>query len=413
MFAGISWFILLIMSLNTIYIAEHGLKENSFQSFQSDMNTLLTNLGEQPVITYEWLSKMENDGKYAIGIYDKETALSFLRISKDKQEQALFQEAREYASQNFNTDRDYLTSSHSEFRFLSSGKKNYYVSFAVIKTANGSFEAVILYSLRELQEQLFRQRMLFLLLNLLSLIIISVFSWHYTNHLLKPIEMNQNKQVQFVAAASHELRTPLSVILFSLSALKKADETQKEVFLQTMTTEGYQMSRLIDDMLVLAGADNKTWNINKDDVELDTLVLEIFEAFWPLAKEKGMSLFVKLPEASLPYCHCDKQRIGQVLSILLHNAISYGKKGDQVVLSLKKGITHFALTVADHGTGIADKDKPYVFDRFYRADSSRSTKEHSGLGLSIAKEIVNAHSGTIRLEDTIGGGATFTVLLPL
>jgi signal transduction histidine kinase len=377
------------------------------------MNTMLTNLGEQPVITYEWLSKMENNGKYAIGIYDKNTALSFLRISKNKQEQALFQEALEYARPSFSAGENSLSSSHYEFRFLSSDKRNYYVCFAVIKTANGSFEIVILYSIRELQEQLFRQRMLFLLLNLLSLIIISVFSWHYTNHLLKPIEMNQKKQVQFVAAASHELRTPLSVILFSLSALKKADETQKEVFLQTMTTEGYQMSRLINDMLVLANADNKTWNIQKEDVELDTLVLETFEAFCPLAKEKDISLFVKLPEASLPRCHCDKQRIGQVLSILLHNAISYGKKGDHVDLSLNKGITHFALTVTDHGTGIADKDKPYVFDRFYRTDSSRSTKEHFGLGLSIAKEIVDAHNGTIRLEDTIGGGATFTVLLPL
>jgi signal transduction histidine kinase len=180
-----------------------------------------------------------------------------------------------------------------------------------------------------------------------------------------------------------------------------------------MTTEGYQMSRLIDDMLVLANADNNTWNIQKNDVELDTLVLEIFEAFWPLAKEKDISLFVHLPEASLPRCRCDKQRIGQVLSILLHNAISYGKKDNHVNLSLKKNLTHFILTVTDNGTGIADKDKPYVFDRFYRADSSRSTKEHFGLGLSIAKEIVDAHSGTIRIEDTPGGGATFTVLLPL
>lgn len=412
-FAGISWFILLIMSLNTIYIAEHGLKENSFHSFQSDMNTLLTNLGEQPVITYEWLSKMENNGKYAIGIYDKNTALSFLRISKDKQEQALFQEVRAYAVQNLNTTGNNLTSTHFEFKFLSSEKKHYYVSFAAIKTAGGGLEAVIIYSLRGLQEQLFRQRLLFLLLNLLSLIIISVFSWYYTNHLLKPIEISQKKQVQFVAAASHELRTPLSVILFSISALKKADDTQKEIFLQTMTTEGYQMSRLIDDMLVLANADNNTWNIQKNDVELDTLVLEIFEAFWPLAKEKNMSLFVHLPEASLPHCRCDKQRIGQVLSILLHNAISYGKKDNHVNLSLKKNITHFILTVTDNGTGIADKDKPYVFDRFYRADSSRSTKEHFGLGLSIAKEIVNAHNGTIRIEDTPGGGATFIVLLPL
>lgn len=412
-FAGISWFILLFMSLNTIYIAEQGLKENSFHSFQSDMNTLLTNLGEQPVITYEWLSKMENNGKYAIGIYDKNTALSFLRISKDKQEQALFQEVREYAGQNINTAGYNLTTHHTEFRFLSSAKKHYYVSIAAIKPPGGGLEAVIIYSLRGLQEQLFRQRMLFLLLNLLSLIIISTFSWHYTNHLLKPIEISQKKQVQFIAAASHELRTPLSVILFSLSALKKADDAQKEVFLETMTTEGYQMSRLINDMLMLANADNKTWNIQKNDVELDTLVLEIFEAFWPLAKEKDMSLFVHLPEASLPHCPCDKQRIGQVLSILLHNAIGYGKKDNQVNLSLKKGITHFILTVTDNGTGIADKDKPYVFDRFYRADSSRSTKEHFGLGLSIAKEIVDAHNGTIRIEDTIGGGATFIILLPL
>lgn len=173
------------------------------------------------------------------------------------------------------------------------------------------------------------------------------------------------------------------------------------------------MARLIDDMLVLANADNHTWTIQKSPVELDTLVLDCYEAFRLVAKDHQITLSVVLPNESIPCCHCDKNRIEQILSILLHNAISYGKKDGEILLTLEKEDFTFKIIVADNGIGISDKDKPYVFDRFYRSDTSRNKKEHFGLGLSIAREIVKLHKGSIHLEDTPGGGATFMVLLPI
>jgi signal transduction histidine kinase len=414
LFTGISWLILIISSANNLYIAEQSLKENSFYSFQSDMNTLLTNLENQPVITYEWLLKMEGNGKYKIGIYDNQVPLSFLHITKNRQEQDLLQEAKEYyeAYSPESIAAHTLNSTHTEFKYTSEEKKEYYGSAAIIKAANGELEAIILYSLGVLEAQLLRQRLLFLMINLLSVSLIAVFSWHYTKHLLKPLEAGQKKQLQFVAASSHELRTPLSVMLSSLSALRKAEASQKEGFLHIIEHEGYRMSRLIEDMLMLTNADNHSWTFQKNNVELDTLVLECYEAFCPLAKENRISLYVQLPEEALPHCYCDKQRMEQLISILLQNAISYGKKEGSIVLSLRKEKHHFIISVADDGIGFAAKDKPHVFDRFYRADSSRSSKEHFGLGLSIAKEIVDAHKGTIRIEDTEGGGATLVVVLP-
>lgn len=413
-FTGISGLILIILSLNYMYISEQSLRSNAYHSFQSDINTLLTNLEGQSVITYEWLSKMESNGKYLIGIYDNESDLSFIHVTKNAEEQALLLKAKEYYEKQFDytVPENKLNAIHTEFKFTSSDNEKYYSSVAVFSEASGNLKVVILYSLKNLTSQVLKQRISFLAIDLFFLFTLTIFCWYYTKHLLKPIEISQKKQVQFVAAASHELRTPLSVILSSLSAWKKADASQKEVFMQTIQNEGYQMAKLIDDMLLLANADSHAWTIHKENVEIDTLLLDCFEAFRPVAKEHHISLYVQLPEETLPHCPCDKRRMEQVISIFIHNAISYGKPNGSVTLSLKKDTTHFTITIADDGIGIADKDKPYIFDRFYRADTSRSKKEHFGLGLSIAKEIVEAHKGFIRLEDTKGGGATFIIYLP-
>lgn len=118
-------------------------------------------------------------------------------------------------------------------------------------------------------------------------------------------------------------------------------------------------------------------------------------------------------EEHYPKLVCDKERISQTLSILIDNALSYSPAGTVIQLGArveKKGIV---FSVIDHGPGIPDSEKEKVFDRFYCGDPSRTDKNHYGLGLSIAQEIVKAHQGTIRLVDTLGGGATFEMEIPL
>ncbi len=147
-------------------------------------------------------------------------------------------------------------------------------------------------------------------------------------------------------------------------------------------------------------------------MELDTLLINAYEAFEPLAAEKKLAFSITLPEESLPLCNADADRIVQLLSILLHNAVSYTPEGGRIDLALSHKKNRFYLTVSDTGVGIPIGDRKKVFDRFYRAEKSRSAKGHFGLGLSIAAEIVKLHHGSIGVTERDGGGSVFTVMLP-
>ena len=173
------------------------------------------------------------------------------------------------------------------------------------------------------------------------------------------------------------------------------------------------MSRLIDDMLTLAHADSHSFSIQRKLFSMDTLVLNSFEAFEAMAKEKGLRFFVELPNEAIPPINGDEERLSQVIGILLHNAFSYTPKGGKIFLTLSYNQSNFLLSVKDNGPGIPDSEKELIFGRFYRSEFSRNNKEHFGLGLCIAKELVRAHYGTIQVQDTPKGGSTFLVTIPL
>ena len=180
------------------------------------------------------------------------------------------------------------------------------------------------------------------------------------------------------------------------------------------------MNSLLGDMLTLAHSGTNRFPIEKAPAQLDTLCLNAYEAFESLCRGKNLSLLLSLPEDIPPRCLCDAERITQALSILLHNAVSYTPEGGKITLTLEYRdvlLRHlyskcFFIIVTDTGTGISDTDKKHIFERFYRTEKSRSTKEHFGLGLSIAYEIVSAHHGKITVEDNPGGGSIFTIILP-
>lgn len=415
MCAGITTLILLAMSCGYLYISERGLQKNNFTSFQNDMNTLISNLEQQSVITHEWLTKMEDRGKYRIQIIDNGVPFLF-NERNDEETRELFQTAWEQYEAQFEAEpvySDYYTF-HTEFPFSSAGARaaDYYACVAISERNTGYLQVLILASLSPLKAQIQTQRLLFLGLNFIAIIAISLFSWYFTGQLPKPLRENQQKQIQFISSASHELRTPLAVILSCVSASKQANGPERTQFLDSIQSEGMRMSRLIDDMLFLTRADQNRWTIKAMPAELDTLLLDTFEAFEPMAAEHSIRLSVNLPEDRIPPCTCDRERIRQVLTILLHNALSYTPAGGRVRLSLVYEDKYFRFTVADTGIGIPDAEKEQVFERFYRSEQSRSQKDHFGLGLCIAREIAEAHQGRVQVTDTPGGGATFTLTLP-
>ncbi|MCI9295984.1 MAG: HAMP domain-containing histidine kinase [Lachnospiraceae bacterium] len=411
---SITAFILLVMSLGYLYISEQGLKTSSFSSFQNDMNTLIANLEHQSVITHEWLTKMEGSGKYLIHISDNGVPFLF-NERETEEEKLLFQEAWEtWESSSVEiAPTAFSEIYHTEFLFSPKGSrgKDYYACAAVAEKNSGSLQVMILSPLDTLNAQIRRQRFLFFALDILAVLALSFFAWHFTRRILKPLEENQKKQAQFIASASHELRTPLAVILSCASASQKADGTQRTHFLEAMQSEGMRMSKLIDDMLLLTSADNKGWSIKMSSVEPDTLLLNLYEAFQPIAAEKNIALSITLPEENTPTLTGDKERITQVLSILLHNALSYTPAGGSVRLILTCHGKNILFSVEDNGPGIPDTEKERIFERFYRSDKSRSKKGHFGLGLCIAAEIIHAHRGKISVKDTPGGGSTFIVAL--
>ncbi len=412
---SITAFILLAMSFGYLYISEQNLKMNSFTSFQNDMNTLISNLEHQTVITHEWLTKMEDNGKYQIQITDN--GIPFLYNEREPEEQKqLFQEAMEFYNAHFAVSQTELSSDmyHMEFPFSSAAKprQDYYACIGTAEKKGSVFRIIVLAPLHSLKQQMLTQRFLFFLLDIAAISALSLFSWYFTKKLLKPLAENQKKQIQFIAAASHELRTPLAVIMSCASASECASNTDREQFLSSIQSEGARMAGLIDDMLLLTTADNHSWNVLPKPAEPDTLLLNLFEAFQPVAAKKDIHLSIRLPENAVPPILCDAERIRQVVAILLDNALHYTPEGGKIRLSLSVHEKTAVITVADNGIGIPDSEKNYIFDRFYRADKSRSGKEHFGLGLSIASEIIKAHHGKITVSDTPGGGSTFTVILP-
>lgn len=420
--ASITTVILLAMSFGYLYISEQSLKNGAFASFQSNMSTLLANLEHQNVITHEWLTKMEGNGRYLIHITDN--GVPFLYNERETVEQKrLFEDVWRVYEENpgpligseYSDTRHtefFYTPEHSESHSPFSKEEAYWACAAVSERNGGTLQILVLSPLDALHRQIGRQRFLFLLLGIVAIGLLSLFSFHFTSRILKPLRENQERQIQFIASASHELRTPLAVILSCADACEKAKDNERGRFLEAIHSEGKRMSGLIDDMLLLTTAAGGNWSIEPAPVELDTLLLNVFESFEPVAAQKNIALSVSLPESSVPAVSCDRERIIQVLGILLHNAISYTPEGGHVRLLLSRSGRNTFLCVEDNGPGIPDAEKEHIFERFYRTEKSRTEKGHFGLGLCIAAEIVRAHHGKIDVQDTPGGGSRFTVLLP-
>ena len=247
---------------------------------------------------------------------------------------------------------------------------------------------------------------------LISVLILSLVGIWLIDKALRPAMESRIRQTEFVAAASHELRSPLAVI--QANAATVADMPDHSLAAaEAISAECARMSRLISDMLLLASADAKNWPVTLAPLEPDTLLLNVYEAYLPVCAKRGFRLELDLPEEPLPKIEGDAERLSQVLGILLDNAMNYSEAAAQKSITLAAQVQRERLfvNVIDHGAGIPDEQKPHIFDRFYRGDRSRKTKQHFGLGLAIAKELILLHNGRITVSATPGGGSTFTIIL--
>lgn len=218
------------------------------------------------------------------------------------------------------------------------------------------------------------------------------------------------QQQQFTSDAAHELRTPVSVMLTQTQTTLNRERSAAEYreTLESCQRAAQRMRRLIESLLEMARLDAGQQPMKQLRFDLAQAVRDCVTLVEPIAAERQVKILCDLPPLN---CVGDSERLGQVITNLLMNAVSYNKKGGEVRIQGEAMNGSVNLTVSDNGVGISAEDLPRVFDRFYRADSSR-TSGNTGLGLAISKAIVEAHGGTIEVSSQLDVGTVFTVRLP-
>ena len=402
--------ILVLMAIACLFISEKGTRDNIYTSFRDNASSCIAHLENQTLISHQWIQKTENSYGLHIDIRDNGNPLFFQELNPDTEVSDAMEKAAEISRDTQGLDLTTTGNMITKTAYFKMAP--YYAATALIPKKQGTLSVIILYPLDSLNRQLATQRFFFAGAVLAAISALGVFSWFFTRKMILPLEKSQRKQTQFIAAASHELRSPLAVILSGISALKKAEAEEQPRFLSLIEKEGTRMSRLVNDMLSLANADNHSWTMFPSSCELDTLLLDTYEKYDSLMAKKHLRFHINLPDSSLSPCICDPGRISQVLGILLDNAISYVPEGGTVCLSLEETESDFRISVSDNGPGIPDEAKKTIFQRFYRASDSRNDKSHFGLGLCIAKEIIVLHKGSIAVTDAPEGGALFLIRLP-
>lgn len=242
-----------------------------------------------------------------------------------------------------------------------------------------------------------------------------ILSYFLSKWSMKPIMVSWRKQQEFVENASHELRTPLTIIQAKLEKLfTKPNHTilEESETIATSLTEVQRLGQLTNDLLLLARSDSNAVVLEKEPINVNQFLEAAIAPYQELALAENKEFILVLEKDG--QVAFDRQKIQQLLIILLDNALKYTNEQDQLQLTSTIEKNEWIIRVIDHGIGIEEQQKKEIFDRFYRGDQSRNRKTGGyGIGLAIAKWIVEAHHGKITVSDSEPKGTTFTVSLPL
>lgn len=253
------------------------------------------------------------------------------------------------------------------------------------------------------------------LLETAAFLVLLALSIVLSRWIVGPVERAWNQQKQFIADASHELKTPLSVIRANNSLLMASPESSvasQMQWIESTETEATIMQDLVNDMLYLAQSENTQNEVVQTQVDFSNVVQGIELQFESVAFERGISIDSSIAAGVM--VSGEEKSLSRLVSTLIDNACKYAQDGGNVDVKLEGGSTHCVLSVHNTGEPVPEEDLPHLFDRFYRSDKARTREQGSfGLGLAIAKSIVDEHKGTISVTSNVLEGTTFSVTFPI
>lgn len=390
-------------------------------SLQNQILNLTYQLEGAYLFSDDWLSSLEHDHRLIIHIEENRIPLFFSGSwEPNTDRKTLIELAKEQArKEHVDTSlRPYSSTIQKSSIFTLEGKNHdtYQGTVVVLATKDGFRSLTLLSDITELKNQEPLRLCLFLILNILGMLALFLVSRFVAAKAVAPIAEFHKKQTDFIAAASHELRSPLAVIQNCATTSLTMPE-QAEKMNRLILSECNRSGKLIKNLLWLTSADTVKTPRQMVPVEIDLLLLRLFETYEPLCNSKNIRLRLTLPDELLPDISGSAQCIHQLFSIFLDNAIAYGCRGNDCAADGKPVIEiraaregrKLTVSVSDHGPGISDEQKALIFGRFYQSDASRKDKEHFGLGLSIAQSLAKQMGVKIEVMDTEGGGCTFRV----
>jgi len=251
--------------------------------------------------------------------------------------------------------------------------------------------------------------------NVMIVVISGGFGYFLAGKTLRPIKEMLDDQDRFVSDSSHELKTPLTSLKSAMEvALMDKDLTlaSAKKLIKENIEDVNRLQNLSESLIKLSRNKEQNGSLTLENISLTQLITSAITKISPQANQKGIIIKKHLIDT---HFQGDKDKLENLITILLDNAIKYSPPKKSILIKATKTNKNLSISIVDHGQGISKKDQPFIFDRFYRADSSRSKTQISGfgLGLSIAKLIIDKHHGTIKVASRLGSGSTFTITLPL
>ncbi len=261
------------------------------------------------------------------------------------------------------------------------------------------------------------QKKVFLILgytNLVILVLSSAAGYFLAGITLRPIEEAMDEQKRFIADASHELKTPLTALQTSIEVALRDKKIKLKDALFTLSdslSDIKNMSNLTNDLLSLAKYQQNGRTLSFEKIKLSEVIALSVKKMQIIAKKNKIKITIDVDDVVIKG---NREGLDKLFTILLDNAVKYSKTGSEVKVRVRANRKFGIVEISDRGIGISKKDIPYLFERFYRSDTSRSKSNTAGfgLGLSIAKTIVDFHKGSIDVESELGKGSTFTVKIP-